>query len=132
MKEKALTVQKETELTAYGGRPEIRELTDRLMVMLPSAKDLGKAGAMALAQASLAMGLNPFIGEIWAIPQGRRNNDGTYDTYAIMVGINVKVPMSRNCLPVRPRSLPRNMGTPRANRPAQTDAPSRRIGRCTC
>lgn len=87
MSDKALVPQGDIALDAYGGRPEIRELSDRLTIMLPGAKDLGRAGTMALAQASLAMGLNPLIGELWAIPQGRRKQDGTYDSYAIMVGI---------------------------------------------
>lgn len=69
-------------LEVYGGRPEIREMSDRLMLMLPQVKKLGKPGAMALAQVSLAMGLNPFIGEIWAIPQDKNGA-----TFAIMPGI---------------------------------------------
>jgi hypothetical protein len=74
------TVDEGMTLEVYGGRPEIREMADRLLVMLPQVKDLGRAGAMALAQVSLAMGLNPFIGEIWAIPQKG-------GTFAIMPGI---------------------------------------------
>lgn len=88
MTENELMVRDDVALEAYGDLAEIREMTRRLMVMLPSAKDLGPAGAGALAQASLAMGLNPFIGQIWAIPQGGRNREGTYDTYGIMVGIS--------------------------------------------
>jgi hypothetical protein len=77
---KALVMQSDVELAAYGELEQVREMTRRLLVMLPSAKELGPAGAGALAQASLAMGLNPFIGEVWAIPQRG-------GTYAIMVGI---------------------------------------------
>jgi hypothetical protein len=84
----ALVVREDVSLEAYGKVEKVREMTRRLMAMLPSAKDLGTAGAGALAQASLAMGLNPFIGQIWAIPQGGRNKNGTYDTYGIMVGIS--------------------------------------------
>jgi len=78
----AVREQDEIRLDAYGGRPEIREMSKRLMAMLPSVKQLGSVGAMALAQAALAMGLNPFIGEVWAIPQDR-----TGKTFAIMPGI---------------------------------------------
>lgn len=80
--EKALAVQEEIALQAYGARPEIREMSTRLMAMLPSVKKLGNAGAMALAQAAIAMGLNPFIGEVWAIPQ-----DKSGSSFAIMPGI---------------------------------------------
>ena len=79
--EKALTARPDDlSLEAYGDLAQVREMTKRLLAMLPSAKDLGPAGAGALAQTSLAMGLNPFVGEVWAIPQSG-------GTYAIMVGI---------------------------------------------
>ena len=88
MTETAVVVREDVALEAYGDLARVREMTKRLLAMLPSAKDLGPGGAGALAQASLAMGLNPFIGQIWAIPQGGRNREGTYDTYGIMVGIS--------------------------------------------
>ena len=79
--ETPLATRPDVELEAYGEIDKVREMTRRLMAMLPSAKDLGPAGAGALAQASLAMGLNPFIGQVWAIPQRG-------GTYGIMVGIS--------------------------------------------
>jgi len=87
MTETAIVTRGNVQLAAYGDIEEVRELTRRILTMLPGAKDLGPYGAGALAQASLAMGLNPLIGEVWAIPQGGRQNDGTHKSYAIMVGI---------------------------------------------
>ena len=80
MSDTAIVTQDEIALDSYGAREDVREMTTRLTAMLPSVKELGRSGAMALAQASLAMGLNPFIGEVWAIPQRG-------GTFAIMVGI---------------------------------------------
>lgn len=68
------------ELEIYGGRAEIKELSTRILTMLPSARDVGKAGAVALAQVAIAMQLNPFVGEVWAIPQKG-------GTFTIMPGI---------------------------------------------
>jgi len=67
-------------MVIYADRTEIRELADRIITMLPSAKELGQQGALALAQVAISMGLNPFIGEIWAW----RNKDGTV---TLMCGI---------------------------------------------
>lgn len=63
--------EKKTEyaLTTYGSREEVKDLAERIVQMLPGVKKLGNAAALALAQVALTMGLNPFIGEIWAIPQ---------------------------------------------------------------
>ncbi len=86
MNKTAVVTQEEVRLDAYGGRPEIREMQTRLMAMLPNVKKLGQTGAMALAQAALAMGLNPFIGEIWAIPQ----KNGTFTLMPGIKGIRRK------------------------------------------
>ena len=67
-------------LTQYGSRAEISEMATRLTQMLPGVKKLGNTAALALAQVALRMGLNPFVGEIWAIP----NKEGTF---SLMTGI---------------------------------------------
>lgn len=58
-----------TSLQLYADRADVQELAGRITRMLPAVKELGEAGALALAQVSIAMGLNPFIGELWAIPK---------------------------------------------------------------
>ena len=75
----------EQNLTLYGERQEVRELADRITAMLPQVKTIGPAGALALAQVAHSMGLNPFIGEVWAIPQ--RDRDGRTVGFSLMAGI---------------------------------------------
>lgn len=58
------------ELAGYGQNEDIREMMSRIRQMVPNADKIGDDGCLALAQASIALELNPFIGEIWAIPQG--------------------------------------------------------------
>lgn len=58
-----------TALQIYADRAEVNELAHRITKMLPSVQQLGNAGALALAQVSISLGLNPFIGELWAIPR---------------------------------------------------------------
>lgn len=71
-------------LSIYGQRDEVRELSNRIVKMLPGMRSLGDAGALALAQVAVAMELNPFIGEIWAIPQ---RSQGRVTSFSIMAGI---------------------------------------------
>jgi hypothetical protein len=65
--EKALTTTGKT-VTVYGESGDVAALQQRIMTMLPQVAKIGPQAAYGLAQVSLAMGLNPFIGEIWAIP----------------------------------------------------------------
>lgn len=67
-------------LVGYGDRADVKELATRLLQMLPQVKKVGFAGALALAQVAVRMGLNPLVGEIWAIP----HKDGSY---SLMTGI---------------------------------------------
>ena len=55
-------------IAAFGTRDEVRELTDRLKLMLPGGERLGGSQIRALAQGAVAHGLDPFNGEIWMIP----------------------------------------------------------------
>lgn len=65
-----LATRERTELDGYGQIEDIKEMTSRIMKMVPNADKIGPDGCLALAQASIALDLNPFIGEVWAIPQG--------------------------------------------------------------
>lgn len=58
-------------LSQWGSRSELREFNNRLAGMaLPGGKRLTEEERYALAQASIAHGLDPFNGEIWIIPGG--------------------------------------------------------------
>jgi len=57
-----------TTVAVYGESQDVALLQKRIMAMLPQVAKIGHDAAFGLAQVSLAMGLNPFIGEIWAIP----------------------------------------------------------------
>lgn len=62
-------MDKQTFLSALTSRDDIRELHERLGAMsLPGGARLAKNEVLALAQASLMHGLDPFNGEIWFIP----------------------------------------------------------------
>lgn len=54
-------------ITPYGARAEIRELVQRLKIMAPGGMNLTDNEALALAQYSFSMGLNPLVGECWFI-----------------------------------------------------------------
>lgn len=68
MTNQALTNKTNTGLAVWGERGDVRELDTRLQQMLPGADKLNQSQRLALAQGSLAHGLDPFNGEIWMIP----------------------------------------------------------------
>jgi len=55
-------------LQAYGAKDEVREMAGRILAMLPNAKKLSDNERLGLAQLAVAHGLNPFNGEVWALP----------------------------------------------------------------
>lgn len=55
-------------LANYGSRQDVIEFVGRLRTMLPGGDKLTDGQIKALAQASLATGLDPLNGEIWMIP----------------------------------------------------------------
>jgi len=71
-------------LAIYGERSEVKELSQRITNMLPGVRQMGGASALALAQVAHSMGLNPFTGEVWAIPQ---RSGGQVVGFSIMAGI---------------------------------------------
>lgn len=68
MESKELTVRQDRIVSQYGQSTEVATMAERILYMLPGVKKIGKHAAYALAQVAVSMGLNPFIGEIWAIP----------------------------------------------------------------
>jgi hypothetical protein len=69
----------------FGDRAEVGELAQRIFDFLPGARDVPPEGRLALAQIAIAHGLDPFTGEVWAIPQ--RNRNGEVIGFRLMVGI---------------------------------------------
>lgn len=63
----SITVANQT-LQVWGTRDDVRELTERLQLMLPGGKNLNPNDVRALAQGAVAHGLDPLNGEIWMIP----------------------------------------------------------------
>ena len=61
-------VKSSSALSPFGTREEVRELMVRMQTMLPGGMKLNKGEITALAQASVAHGLDPLNGEIWIIP----------------------------------------------------------------
>lgn len=81
MSENALTniePSKSVALT-YGSRDDVREITDRLMLMHPAAKEVGASGMRAVAQMAVMIGANPLpaAGEIyvWTDYSGKVSTD---------------------------------------------------------
>jgi hypothetical protein len=65
----------------FGDRATLKEIADRLRVMMPNAQKLTEGEALAVAQVARAHDLDPFTGEVW----GLKSKDGTW--YGVMVGI---------------------------------------------
>lgn len=58
----------------FSEREDVKELAERIKLLIPGVQDLegyAEQGALALAQAAITSGLNPFMGEIWVLRQGR-------------------------------------------------------------
>ena len=89
----AVAMTSEQTLPGYGDRAEIQEMATRITNMLPGAKEIGPVGALALAQVARSLGLNPFIGEIWAIPSSKGPSAGSTQSICSGWG-HVHVPLS--------------------------------------
>lgn len=68
-------------LSIYGGREDIRELTERLQKMMPGTTKLTPTEALTVAQIAVAHGLDPFAGEVWGL-KGENEK-----WYGCMIGI---------------------------------------------
>ena len=69
-------------LTKFGDREEIRELADRLKMMMPGGVQYTQSEALTLAQIAIAHDLDPFNGEAWLI---KDNESGK--VYGALIGI---------------------------------------------
>ena len=66
---KAMVKKSNGALQPWASRDDVREISERLAMMaLPGGKKLSRDETLALAQASISHGLDPFNGEIWIIP----------------------------------------------------------------
>jgi hypothetical protein len=65
--EKAVALRQESALDVYGSGEDIKTLAKRIKVCLPGGNKLQEHDALALAQLSVAYGLNPFNGEVWLL-----------------------------------------------------------------
>lgn len=69
-------------IAAFGSRDEVRELTERLKIVLPGGGvNLNRNQIIALAQASVAHGLDPMNGELYILV----DRDGK--SHGLMIGI---------------------------------------------
>ena len=57
--------EKASAISPWAPRQDIRELSERLLAMTTGAQRLTSSEALALAQAAVAHGLDPFNGELW-------------------------------------------------------------------
>lgn len=65
MNDKALTVQADLGLSEYGSREDVAAMARRIQAMLPGGNKMSTSDAMALAQHSIALGANPYRGEVY-------------------------------------------------------------------
>jgi hypothetical protein len=74
---------------ALTDRNKVDEMAERIAEFLPQSRSLPKDTRLAIAQIALAHRLDPFLGDIWAIPE-RNNVGGNWQTtgYRIMIGIS--------------------------------------------
>lgn len=63
-----LTTKQNNAVAQWASRDDVRELQDRLKLMLPGGDKLSGSQLLALAQGAVAHGLDPLNGEIWMIP----------------------------------------------------------------
>lgn len=65
---KLVVSKKDTRIAPWGDRNDVREIANRIKLMVPGGKKLSETEALALAQGAVAHNLDPFNGEIWYIP----------------------------------------------------------------
>lgn len=77
------------ELTVVTDMRKVSDLADRIAEFLPQSKMLPKDTRLTIAQIALAHRLDPFLGDIWAIPE-RQQVGGEWQVtgYRIMIGIS--------------------------------------------
>lgn len=77
------------ELTVLADEQKVNDLANRIAEFLPQSRALPKDTRLTIAQIALAHRLDPFLGDIWAIPERNKVN-GEWQTtgYRIMIGIS--------------------------------------------
>jgi len=68
MTDQAIVKKNGSGVQPWDSRDSVRELQERLQLMLPGGAKLDKSAVTALAQGALLHGLDPLNGEIWFIP----------------------------------------------------------------
>lgn len=71
-----------TSLAPYGERSEVKELAERIKMMLPGGAHYNDTESLTLAQIGIAHDLDPFNGEVWLI---KDNESGK--VYGALIGI---------------------------------------------
>lgn len=72
--------------TRFGERAEVEELSKRILDFLPGAKDIPPEARLALAQIAVMHDLDPFTGEVWAIPEKDRETREVVG-FRLMIGM---------------------------------------------
>lgn len=77
------------EMTVLTDTQKVNDLANRIAEFLPQSRALPKDTRLTIAQIALAHRLDPFMGDIWAIPE-RNKVGGEWQTtgYRIMIGIS--------------------------------------------
>lgn len=74
---------------ALTDKQKVNDLADRIAEFLPQSRALPKDTRLTIAQIALAHRLDPFLGDIWAIPERNKVNGEWVTTgYRIMIGIS--------------------------------------------
>lgn len=79
----------DSEITALANIDKVNDLANRIAEFLPQSRALPKDTRLTISQIALAHRLDPFLGDIWAIPE-RNQVGGEWQTtgYRIMIGIS--------------------------------------------
>lgn len=85
----ALATRTDQAPAAYGDKPQVRSLAERIMALDPSFRSIGQRGVMLKAQLGIALGLNPLPGtghiHVWL--------DG--DNLCVHVGLEGRMALAR-------------------------------------
>lgn len=77
-----------TEDRTLADMSKVNDLADRIAEFLPQSRQLPKDTRLTIAQIALAHRLDPFLGDIWAIPErGKVGGEWVTTGYRIMIGI---------------------------------------------
>lgn len=67
---------------------EANRMAQAMVEFLPGAKDVPEATRKAMAMLAIRQGLDPFLGEVYAVPQRKKNEQtGKWDTVGYALGV---------------------------------------------